>query len=216
MRSDGHLPCCDAADESLTSGLGAVAIELAVAGFAALWHGRIAEPSALVPAPPDTVTEAVDVLVARGRCELDDEGRLVGIHGLTTRTTRHSVTYNLHTHHTWCAFDSIGIPAALGIDAVALTDCRACQRILEVRISVGRTHATGEQVLWLPARTGDNLLNGFCAHADLYCSPSHLRRQVDLESTPGRCVDVNTAATMGRASWSNVSGIALTLEGGTP
>lgn len=93
-----------------------MAIELAVAGFAAVWEGREVEPTTLVAAPAAVVTDAIEKLVARGRCEVDDHGRLVGIHGLTLRSTRHSFVHDRRVRHTWCAFDSIGIPAALGID----------------------------------------------------------------------------------------------------
>jgi alkylmercury lyase len=206
----------DLGGEFLTAELSPVAIDLAVAGFAAAWEGREVEPTTLVAAPAAVVTEAIETLVARGRCEVDDRGRLAGIHGLTLRSTRHSFVHGRRVRHTWCAFDAIGIPAALGIDAVADTDCRSCHQRLQVRISAGRAHSAGEPVLWLPAPTGDHLMNGFCANADLYCSTRHLRRQIDPDLTPGHVTDLATAAAKGVLTWADVSDLALDRENGTP
>lgn len=206
--SDGDA-CCDLGDELLTADLSPVAVELAVAGFAAVWAGLEAEPTTLVAGPAAVVTDVVETLVARGRCEVDD-GRLVGIHGLTLRSTRHSFVHDGRVRHTWCAFDSIGIPAALGIDAVAHTDCRSCHQRLHVQIRAGRAHSADEPVLWLPAPTGDHLMNGFCADADLYCSTRHLHHQIDTDLTPGQITNLATAASKGILTWADVSHMAAT------
>lgn len=208
--------CWDLGDHFLTSELSAVAIELAVAGFDALRDGHEVEPTNLLAAPPAVVTEAVEALVARGRCEIDDHGQLVGIHGLTLRSTRHAFAHGGRVRHTWCAFDSIGIPAALGIDAIAHTDCRSCHQRLQVQVSAAGAQSVGEPVLWLPAPTGDHLMNGFCADADLYCSTRHLRRRIDPDRTPGQVTDLATAASKGTMTWADVSQVALDDENRTP
>lgn len=79
------------------------------------------------------IDATVVALAERARCEIEDR-RLVGIHGLTLRTTRHHFVHHARTHQTWCAFDSIGIPAALAIDAVAHTDCPTYGRHIDVEM----------------------------------------------------------------------------------
>jgi hypothetical protein len=110
----------------LCEGLSDVAFELAAAGFGALWDGRAVRPEELVPGRAARVRRTALELAGRGRAELDDDGRLVGIHGLTLRPTQHAFVHAERTHWTWCAFDSVGIPAALGVDAEARTTCPAC------------------------------------------------------------------------------------------
>ncbi len=127
--------CCD--PDLLRRDVSDTGLELAVAGFTALWHGDRRLPAQLLPHRAAAERVASD-LARHGRAELDERGRLVGIHGLTLRTTRHRFTAAGRTHHTWCAFDSIGIPAALHLDAVAHTDCPTCSGPLEVRIHQGQ------------------------------------------------------------------------------
>lgn len=115
--------CCDGG--LLRRDLDEVALKLAVAGFATLWRGDRRPPSELLPTQPGAALVAHE-LAAHGRAEVDHEGRLVGVHGLTMRPTRHRFTDAGHEHHTWCAVDSIGIPAALDVENVAHTDCPGC------------------------------------------------------------------------------------------
>ena len=95
---------------------------LATAGFAALWRGR---PMRSEEIHTDLAIAAA-ALARQGRAEVDDHGSIVGIHGLTLRSTRHRFEIDGLARHTWCAFDAVGIPAALGLDAVAHSDCPAC------------------------------------------------------------------------------------------
>lgn len=199
--------CCDSDGGLLRAGLGDVALALAAAGFAALWNGDAKRPEDLVPGRPDDARVTAAGLANRGRAELDETGELVGIHGLTLRPTRHQILRGDRPHHTWCAFDAVGIPAALELDASAHTDCPTCHTPLAVDIRDGAPASTGA-VLWLPSAAGTNLLADFCANADLYCSPEHLERRIDTARTPGSLIDVSEAAALGRDTWMDVRDIA--------
>lgn len=113
-------------------------------------------PSDLVPAEGERAEAAVRQLATRGRAEFGDSGAVVGIHGLTLRATRHRIERDGRSHQTWCAFDAVGIPAALGIDAAAVSGCPSCQAELRVPIAAGEP-ITGAAVLWLPAAPGAHL-----------------------------------------------------------
>lgn len=202
--ADTDEGCCDA--ELLCVGNNEVARALATAGFAAMWTGPAAQPSELVPDSPDAAAEVATALADRGRAELDANGRLVGIHGLTLRTTRHRIVHDGRAHWTWCAFDAIGIPAALGIDATARTDCPVCR----TPITVALRHGVPEDhpaVLWLPDSSGSNLMSDFCSQADLYCSREHLEQRIDVVARLGRVVDVHEGAALGRVSWADVADV---------
>jgi hypothetical protein len=64
----------------------------------------------------DAAREAVDLVVSVGMAEVDD-GTIVGIHGLILDGVE---------VWTWCAYDIVGIAAALGAEAVGKTECGAC------------------------------------------------------------------------------------------
>lgn len=196
--------CCE--PNLLTDGLGEVGLALAVAGFTALWNDLALRPDELVPTNPCGAREVARVLAERGRCELDDDGRVVGVHGLTLRPGRHRFSVADNVHHTWCAFDCIGIPASLGLDALASTDCPACGQALDVPI-VGGTPAGAEAlVLWLPAPPkANNLRADFCAAADLYCSVEHLERRIDTTTTAGEVTELPAAVSLARDTWADVA-----------
>lgn len=203
--------CCHLDRDLLRGDLSDAALELAVDGFAALWHARPASPGQLLPGRDSLAAETIAELVQHGRAEIDNGGRLVGIHGLTLRTTRHHFVHDGHVHHTRCAFDSIGIPAALSLDATAHTDCPTCQRPITVDIHRGIPHDTG-LALWLPASADGNLIANFCARADLYCSPEHLERNIGTSQTPGDVADLTAAVALGRDTWVDVAGPHLDAD----
>ena len=91
----------------------------AVEGFWAIWRGESPVAAALFHG--DSPAELLSQLVDGGRIELGHQGWLRGIHGLTLETTAHQIHHADGHVHTWCAFVAVGIPAALGIDAMATT-----------------------------------------------------------------------------------------------
>jgi alkylmercury lyase len=185
---------------------------LATEGFAALWRGEAATPSELVPGAPDDGDAVAAALARQGCAELDSHGRLVGIHGLTLRDTRHRIIHDGVAHHTWCAFDAIGIPAALGLTATVHSDCPACGTPILVIMEQGIATAHGTAVLWLPESSWRNLLADFCAKADLYCTREHLDEHLGPREMSGRVIDVAAAADLGRSTWADVRHLDL---GGT-
>src|SRR5262245_12813887 len=182
--------------------------DLAVEGFRALLGGRAPDPADLVPSAGRRASEVARQLARRGCAELDDDGRLIGIHGLTLRSTRHRFVHDGHNHHTWCAFDSIAIPAALRLDAVVHTDCPSCGAELVVDI-VGGVPTVTAAVLWLPVTSGRNLMADFCAHADVYCRMKHLEMTIDKERNAGEAVSLAAAAALGRKQWTDIAQLEL-------
>lgn len=121
------------------------------------------------------VDEIVEAFVSIGRAQLDEEGRISGIVGLTLDPTRHRIQLEGTELFTWCAFDAIGIPAALGSDAVVSTVCRQCGEPIEVEIRGGLT--SGHSLLrgWLPTMDQcASVRTDFCPNANLFCSAEHL------------------------------------------
>ena len=195
-------------DRLLREGLTDVALGLATAGFGALWDGRAVRPEELVRGRAARLRRTAAELVRRGRAELDHDGRLVGVHGLTLRPTRHAFAHAGRTHWTWCAFDSVGIPAALDIDAEARTTCPACECALHVPNHRGQPEAS-EIVLWMPSPTVGHLMTDFCAAADLYCRREHLEQRIDPTTQVGEVLDPAAAAELGRAAWADLAGLVV-------
>jgi Alkylmercury lyase len=198
-------------DQDLLSGVGSsqTARDLGVRGFITLWRGERRPITELT-----NNVGMVRALSAAGRLELDDDGILVAVHGLVARPTAHRIEHARGSIHTWCALDAIGIPAALALDATAITACPRCDVEVRVVLRGGESSAEPGVRLWLPSGPCSHLVDDFCRHANLYCSPEHLASVVPA-GQPGQAVDVAAAAAIGRTSWHDVAELTqhLTEEG---
>jgi hypothetical protein len=194
-------------DEDLLSGSEAslAARDFAVRGFVALWHGAR-------PTVGELTDHAaiVDALVNAGRAEVDDDGVVVGVHGLVARATPHRIEHSDGMVHTWCALDAIGIPAALGIDATARTSCPACGTELAVHLRGGQPLGAEAVRLWIPGGACAHMVEDFCRHANLYCNAEHLAAALPPGSC-GQAVSVAEAASIGRAAWRDAAAALRTV-----
>jgi alkylmercury lyase len=148
----------------------------------------------------DAARDAVDLVVSVGMAEVDD-GTIVGMDGLTTRRTRHGLVLDGVELWTWCAYDIVGIAAAVGAEAVGKTECGACGRPIEVVIREGRPEASSA-VGWLPDESCANVMVEFCPSALLFCSRAHLDEwRAGRDTTSGAALDIDALADRGRSFW---------------
>jgi len=190
------------------SAAGDPALEGAVrrAGFAALLAGRCPTLSDLAAAAGVSEAAAgamVAALMAGGRATTTPDGRLDGVAGVTGRPTRHTIERSAAGKiQTWCAFDAIAIPAALGWTATAVTTCGFCGEDLRVplRDGVPDDGAWG----WLPPGDCEHILRDFCATADLFCDRAHLDAwRAAAGDPPGEPHSAADLAELGRPAWAD-------------
>lgn len=178
--------------------------------FEAIWAGA---PLSLRGARARTgwarrrLQAAVDQLLGAGRLELD-ESSIVGAHGVTLRSTAHRIRHDGVGTHTWCAFDAVGIPVALAIDAVVATNCPTCGSGLEIAIRAG-VPDDRPFVTWMPFGPCENVIRDFYADANLFCSKEHVDDWRAAAGTPdGAALTLPEIAAQGRRVWSDVAGAA--------
>lgn len=185
-------------------------MDLVVSGFVALWRGSSPRPADL-GADPSTV----EALLRGGRLVLSPDGRITGIHGLSLTATAHRVAHDGGVIHTWCAYDAVGIPAALGIDAEAHTTCPTCGRHLEVTFTAGRPDADPDLRLWMPTTPCHNVLADLCAHANLYCTAQHLSAHIP-DPTTGTPLTIPQATTLALPTWHPAATALASPDASTP
>jgi alkylmercury lyase len=176
--------------------------------FAALLAGQapsIAEVSEAAGRDTAGVADAVSWLEAHGRLERDGD-MLVGTHGLTRRPTAHALVIGKQRLHTWCAYDAVAIPVALGVTARAATSCPTCGRELVVDIADGRLPDYSASVLWIPHGPCENVMRDFCVHANLFCGPEHLDAwRHGAGDPPGEVVTFAHVPALARTGWADVA-----------
>lgn len=160
---------------------------------------------------PTSVQKSLDALATAGQIDRDESGRVVGSAGLTISDGPHALLLGDHRYRTWCAFDAIGIPAALGWDAEIETACAVCGRTISVKMTAGLAPDGAAAKLWLSAG-GSDMRVDFCTPTVLLCSEGHARDWADRHGNHGQALTLELAAAEGAAEWRSAADVALELR----
>jgi hypothetical protein len=169
-------------------------------------HGRPVEVDRLVAAmpadaDPSAVRDAIPRLGAGGQLDIGSDGAVVGAVGLTLGPAPHRLLLRGRDYRTWCAYDAIGIVAALGEPGSLSTHCGICARAIALRLPESAVAERPER-LWLSAG-GDDLRADFCAPTVLLCSPAHGETWAARQQGRGRLLDLRAAARLGAGAWAS-------------
>lgn len=191
--------------DQLTADLPPGALPLRVAAFRELLDGRAPVLPALATRlglGEERAAELLHRLAERGLVVVEGR-RVVGAFGLSLRPTRHRVELADRVLHTWCAYDAVGLPAALGQDATAVTSCPHCGATLRLVLPGGWPPPGGPVVGWWPDRSScTNVVGQFCPHANVFCDGGHLAGWHREAGRPaGEALDLGELARRGRRNW---------------
>jgi alkylmercury lyase len=139
-------------------------------------------------------------LLRRSPAEWDADGRLIGF-GLTLRPTRHRSEIDGRVLYTWCAPDTLALPAILGIEAHAESPCFASGE--PIRIEIGpegvRSVEPAEAVVSIvtPAANLSDFRQALCQEQHFFSSPQ-AASQWQAAHPEGIVVSVADAFTLKR------------------
>ena len=157
------------------------------------------------------VREALDALALAGKVDRDESGRVLGSAGLTISSGAHDLTLAGHRYRTWCAFDAIGIAAALGWDARIDTACGICGRMIRLEMTSGFAPAGAAARLWLSGG-GRDMRADFCTPTVLLCSEEHARAWANRHGQHGQTLELEPAAAVGARTWRSAADVAHALR----
>lgn len=190
----GCVDCCETERPVFLEGGDELAVQLRELAFGLLLHWRApVEPSSLaVHSQTDAtaVESTLGALARAGRIDRDEQGRVLGSAGLTLAHGPHALEIGGHAFRTWCAFDALGIPAALEADARVETACGVCGRSITVELRDGRATVAGPAILWLAAG-GADMRADFCTPTVLLCTEAHAHVWAEREAGRGRALGLN-------------------------
>jgi alkylmercury lyase len=139
-------------------------------------------------------------LAAGGWLDLDDASHITGAAGLSLATGPHGLTLRGTPFRTWCAYDALGIAAALEADALVDTVCGQCGKAIRIKFHGGVPDRAGPERLWL-ADGGDDLRGSFCTPTVLLCGDAHGAAWAQAQAGRGRLLDVAEGALQGCSEW---------------
>ena len=90
----------------------------------------------------------------RGNVELDDHGRVVAFSGLSLTPTAHRFTVAGRTLYTWCAWDTLFLPALLGQSARVESPCPITGTAVRLEVEPSGVRDVDPEEVWVsfPAR----------------------------------------------------------------
>ena len=185
------------------------------AGFALLLRDRqpveVADLAAAIGIDAASASFAVTTLGQAGWLDLDDSGRVVGAAGLSLATGPHHLTLGAGSFRTWCAYDSLGIAAALAADAQVETTCGQCAASINLAFHHGVPERTGPERLWL-AEGGADLRGSFCTPTVLLCGEEHGATWAEAQGGRGALLDLAEGARQGGADWAGCAAASRRLS----
>lgn len=138
-----------------------------IAAFQGLLRGAAVDRAVLVRSTgldPQRVFAVVDDLVRRGSVVVEPgTSRVVGAGGLSLVPTDHRLYMRGRELFTWCAWDAVGIPAALSEDATVSSSCGQCGGPVRVELQAGRVVRADPPttLLWLRPNEPGRSVVGF-------------------------------------------------------
>lgn len=196
-----------------------LAVQVRELAFGLLLHGRapveVSSLAAHSQADATAVESTLDALARAGRIDRDEQGRVLGSAGLTLAHGPHGLEIGGHAFRTWCAFDALGIPAALEADARVETACGVCGRSISVELREGRATVAGPALLWLAAG-GADMRADFCTPTVLLCSEAHAHVWAERQAGRGRALGLPTAVAEGARNWASAAATVRRLSHADP
>jgi len=147
-----------------------------------------------------TLEEVLKSSQAKGRVQLDAEGRLVGIAGLTVEPGRHRIDIDGIVRWTWCALDAVGILGALEASGtVSSTDPRTGEAI-EIDFVDGVPAGTATMFI-LGGYDGGTAVEEWCPKVNFFSTRAAAEAWAVDAGLEGDIVALADVATDAAAMW---------------
>lgn len=150
------------------------------------------------------VQDAIDGLARHGSLRLDDQGQVVGSAGLSIQPDRHEIDLDGHRFWTWCAYDILGIFAALHANGLARSTSPDTGQPVEIHFRDGQPEPV-PLVLFRPnedyAACCTNTYEQWCPNSNLFHTTAAATAWADDHHVTGTVLSLPRAAEHGARDW---------------
>lgn len=159
---------------------------------------QIATRASLEPGEVENLLADFDAV---GRVRFDDDGRVVGIAGLSIEPTCHRLDLPGATRWTWCALDAIGILGALHRDATFTTRVPGSDRELALTFTIGGPGPTDAVVFIADGYGSDSVVDTWCPTVNMFDDTDAATVWARSQGISGRPIAVVELAPDAAAMW---------------
>jgi len=150
------------------------------------------------------IRAVVDELLGRGWLRGDDHDHVVGASGLSIHPDRHEIVLDGRQFWTWCAYDFLGIFAALGASGHALSSSPDDPEPLLIRFQDGQPEPSS-LVLLLPdedlATSCTSVYDQWCPNSNLFRTPAAAANWATAHGVTATVLELSEGAVRGAAYW---------------
>jgi alkylmercury lyase len=186
---------------------------LATAFGLLLADGRPVSPARLAGAltsDPGQVTRTLARLDRQGRVRLDPAGAVTGSHGLSVTPTRHELLFHEDTGEqrrfwTWCAWDAVGILAALEASGRVRSVSPSSGAPVEVTFQAGGLSRADPALVVFFADAdccgSDSVVEGWCPLVNFFEHADAAKAWAAEKAIRGTAVGLAEATDRGKEAW---------------
>ncbi len=178
------------------------------AGFRLLLeHGQPVAPEKLAEETRLSEIQVSNILAThlQGRVELDDEGHLLGVAGLTVSQTPHQLTVGSKTRWTWCALDAVGILAALEATGTIQSTDPGTGREINIAFTDGQPDNDAALFILGGYDGGSNVREDWCPLVNFFSTTHDAKTWVTENKLEGDIVSVTDITNDAAAMWRPVT-----------
>ena len=150
------------------------------------------------------VRTAIDGLSRQGWLRLDAHGRVTGSAGLSIHPDRHQIDLDGHRFWTWCAYDILGIFAALRTSGHARSTSPDNGEPVQIRFRDGHPEPA-PLVLFLPdddyAACCTSMYDQWCPNSNLFHTADAATTWATTHGVTGTVLTLPEASEFGAARW---------------
>jgi alkylmercury lyase len=147
------------------------------------------------------IGQAVAALAHRGHVRLADGGDVVGAAGLSIVRSRHELVIEGRQFWTWCAWDAVGILAALRAAGVVRSRDPQSGRDLEVAFTGGSPETSPAVIFMVELTTFTSAHDEWCPLVNLFETEASARSWIAARGLSGSVLTVAEAAERGARRW---------------
>lgn len=140
-------------------------------------------------------------LATAGHVRVSDAGDVVGSAGLSVVPSRHLLTIEGQRFWTWCAWDAVGILAALGASGLVQSRDPRSGSAVEVAFQQGRPDASETVLFMVELRTFTSAHDEWCPLVNLFESDASARDWAAASGVDGSVLTIAEAAERGARRW---------------
>ena len=160
----------------------------------------VVELAAALGASAEAIDAGLAELDRAGRVRRNEGGDVVASRGLSLTPTPHEITLAGERRFTWCAYDAVGILAALGADGRVRSRTPLGEAV-EFEIEAGHPVPADGLVLFLPARSAGSVVEEWCPLANFFLDADAAQRWASEGGVEGHVLSLAEASKLGAREW---------------